>query len=71
MNEQIPFASDTEAAVRALPNNIEAEQAVLGALLVNNEVYDRLAAFLLPEHFYDPVHGQIYEIAGEAGFRGR
>ena len=71
MNEQIPFAGDTEVAVRALPNNIEAEQAVLGALLVNNEVYDRLGAFLLPEHFYDPVHGQIYEIAGQRITKGQ
>jgi len=71
MNEQIPFAGETEAPVRALPNNIEAEQAVLGALLVNNEVYDRLAAFLLPQHFYDPVHGQIYEIAGQRITKGQ
>ncbi len=71
MNEQIPFAGDAETSVRALPNNIEAEQAVLGALLVNNEVYDRLAAFLLPQHFYDPVHGRIYEIAGQRITKGQ
>ncbi len=71
MNEQIPFAGDTETAVRALPNNIEAEQAVLGALLVNNEVYDRLAAFLLPQHFYDPVHAQVYEVAGQRITKGQ
>lgn len=71
MNEQIPFAGDAETSVRALPNNIEAEQAVLGALLVNNEVYDRLAAFLLPQHFYDPVHGQIFEIAGQRITKGQ
>ena len=71
MNEQVPFAGDAEISVRALPNNIEAEQAVLGALLVNNEVYDRLGAFLLPEHFYDPVHGQIYEVAGQRITKGQ
>ena len=64
MNTQVPIPGIEEATVRALPNNIEAEQAVLGALLVNNEVYDRLSDFLYPEHFYDPVHGRIFEIAG-------
>jgi len=45
------------------PHNIEAEQAVLGALLLNNDIYDRIAPILNPEHFYDPVHGRIYEAA--------
>jgi replicative DNA helicase len=45
------------------PSNIEAEQALLGALLVNNEVYDRVAAILGPEHFYEPVHARIFEVA--------
>ncbi len=39
------------------PSNIEAEQALLGALLLNNEVLDRIG-FLQPEHFYEPVHGR-------------
>lgn len=46
---------------RAPPHNIEAEQALLGAILVNNEAYDRVAIFLEPKHFYDPLHGRIYE----------
>ena len=48
---------------RPAPGNIEAEQALLGAILVNNEVYDRVAGFLKPEHFHDPVHARIYETA--------
>ena len=47
----------------ALPHNIEAEQALLGALLVNNEVYDRVAHLVEPRHFYDPLHARIFEIA--------
>ena len=46
-----------------LPNNIEAEQALLGALLVNNDVYDRVASIVQPEHFFDPVHARIFEVA--------
>jgi len=45
------------------PHNIEAEQAVLGALLLNNDVYDRIGAILKAEDFFDPVHQRIYEAA--------
>jgi len=49
--------------IASLPHNIEAEQALLGALLVNNDVYDRVASLVQARHFYDPVHGRIFEIA--------
>ncbi len=52
-----------EAAEVALPHNIEAEQAILGALLVDNECYHRLDGQLKAEHFYDPVHGRIFDAA--------
>ena len=45
------------------PHNIEAEQALLGALLVNNDTYDRVAAIVNESHFYDPVHARIFEVA--------
>jgi replicative DNA helicase len=48
-------------AFRQVPHNIEAEQALLGAILVNNEALDRVTDFLQPEHFYDPLHAQIFE----------
>mgnify|MGYP006282231795 CR=1 FL=1 len=48
---------------QASPHNIEAEQALLGALLLNNEVHDRVSGILEPEHFYDPVHGRIFKLA--------
>ncbi|MDQ2068075.1 replicative DNA helicase [Xinfangfangia sp. CPCC 101601] len=47
----------------ALPHNIEAEQQLLGAILVNNDIYDRIAALIKAEHFFDPVHARIFEIA--------
>jgi len=50
---------------REPPHNIEAEQALLGAILINNEAMDRVSAFLEPIHFFDPLHGQIYETAGK------
>ncbi|MCY3982392.1 MAG: replicative DNA helicase [Roseovarius sp.] len=48
----------------ALPYSIEAEQLLLGAILGNNEIYDKVADMLNSEHFYDPVHSRIYELSG-------
>ena len=47
----------------ALPHNIEAEQQLLGAVLTNNEIFDRIASIISPDHFFDPVHRRIYETA--------
>ena len=44
-----------------LPHNIEAEQQLLGAILTNNDVYDRIASLVKAEHFFDPVHQRIFE----------
>ena len=46
---------------RLPPASLEAEQALLGALLANNKAYERVSEFLAPEHFADAVHGRIYE----------
>ena len=54
---------NVDAEAQALPHNIEAEQALLGALLVNNDVFDRVTAIVNEGHFYDPVHGRIFEVA--------
>ncbi len=51
---------DSDAIYRSPPQNIEAEQALLGAILVNNEAYRRVAEFLLPEHFAEPVHQRVF-----------
>ncbi|HUH48724.1 MAG TPA: replicative DNA helicase [Mycoplana sp.] len=50
---------------REAPNNIEAEQALLGAILVNNDAYYRVSDFLKPIHFQEPLHRKIYELAGD------
>src|SRR5207245_1521438 len=54
---------DTAPPYRAAPHNIEAEQALLGAVLVNNEALYRVSDFLEPEHFFEPIHRQIYDIS--------
>jgi replicative DNA helicase len=51
-------------AFRSAPHNIEAEQALLGAILVNNDAFYRVSDFLEPKHFFEPIHQTIYETAG-------
>src|SRR6056297_2668110 len=57
-----PTGTEIQAA-ETMPHSIEAEQQILGAILTNNDVYDRIAAIIGPQHFYDPVHARIFETA--------
>ncbi|MDJ1017174.1 MAG: replicative DNA helicase [Paracoccaceae bacterium] len=65
MNEiaQIRQGEASGETEETVPHNIEAEQQLLGALLTNNDVYDKVAGVINQTHFYDPVHARIYEIA--------
>ncbi len=62
---------DAYGAARVAPHNIEAEQALLGALLVNNVTFEKVGELLRPEHFYDPVHGRIYNAIATLINRGQ
>lgn len=57
--------------LRSQPHNIEAEQALLGAILVSNEAYHRVSEFLAAEHFYEPVHRRIFEVCAQRIGRGQ
>src|SRR5216683_1455057 len=57
-----PDAAST--AYRSAPHNIEAEQSLLGAILVNNDAFYRVSDFLEPKHFFEPIHQTIFETAG-------
>jgi replicative DNA helicase len=47
---------------KVAPHNIGAEQALLGAVLVHPEAFDRVSDFLEPTHFFEELHGRIYEV---------
>jgi replicative DNA helicase len=64
-------SGDVVVPQRTPPLNYDAEQALLGALLANNLVFDRVNEFLRPEHFADPLHGRIYEAIGKLIQRGQ
>jgi len=53
------------------PTNAEAEQALLGAILINNGAHGRVAEVLRAEHFSSPVHGRIYAAIGKLIERGQ
>ncbi len=74
--DPIPFADaararSTEAEYRVIPSNVEVEQALLGALLVNNRSLEKVSEFLRPEHFYNAIHGKIYEAISKFIERGQ
>ena len=50
-------------AAETMPHSIEAEQQLLGAILTNNDIFERIALIISDKHFYDPVHARIFEIA--------
>ena len=50
-----------EVAARALPANVEAEAAFLGAALIDNRVIEELSTPLRADHFFEPAHARIYD----------
>lgn len=69
-NGSEPFSTITaiireqQDGYREPPHNLEAEQGLLGAILVNNKAYERVSEIVRPEEFADPVHGRIFEACG-------
>ena len=44
-----------------LPNNIEAEQSVIGSILLTNEIFDEVSLIISSKNFFDPIHKKIFE----------
>ncbi len=73
-NENITSLGETEGAphsFRSPPHNFEAEKALLGAIFANNFAFERVADFLRPEHFADPIHGRVFEVTAKLIERGQ
>jgi replicative DNA helicase len=60
-DEALLIRSDAQLPARALPANIEAEAAFIGAVLIDNRVIEELQTPLRAEHFFEPVHQRVYE----------
>ena len=61
MAELIRLAAANEADPQRLPRNIEAEAAFLGAILIDNRIIEDVSIKLQPDHFFEPLHGRIFE----------
>ncbi|MDA8608982.1 replicative DNA helicase [Candidatus Pelagibacter bacterium] len=55
---------------KELPNNIEAEQAVIGSILVSNDIFDEISTIISNINFYDPMHQKIYEAIESLVYKG-
>ena len=56
--------------ITSLPQNLEAEQALLGAILANNKAFEKVSEFLKPQHFADSMHAKIFEVISKLITRG-
>ena len=56
--------------ITSLPQNIEAEQALLGAILANNKAFEKVSEFLKPQHFADSMHSKIFDVISKLITRG-
>ena len=53
-----------------LPNNIEAEQSVIGSILLANEIFDEINLLLSSKNFYDPMHQKIFSAIENLLYKG-
>ncbi len=67
MKEIQPIQNKTQ---NKQPSNLEAEQALIGSVLVNNDVIDEVSSFIRPTIFYDPAHVKIYEVIENLNNKG-
>ena len=55
---------------KELPNNIEAEQSVIGSILVTNEIFDEISTIISSANFYDPMHQKIFSAIESLIYKG-
>ncbi len=66
------FVAESGAiSYRTPPASMEAEQGLIGAILINNQAYERISDFLVAEHFFDPMHARIYDAIARTIERGQ
>jgi replicative DNA helicase len=63
-------SNDDQLKMRVLPHNMEAEQSLLGIILLNNEFFESISDFLLPQHFAAEINGKIYDVISRLNSQG-
>ena len=59
MAEHLRIVTDETDTAQSLPHNVEAEAALLGALMIDNRLVEDVQLTLKADHFFEPVHGRI------------
>jgi replicative DNA helicase len=67
MENSLALVKDT---FKELPNNIEAEQSVIGSILVSNEIFDEINTIISNINFYDPMHQKIFSAIESLVYKG-
>jgi replicative DNA helicase len=67
MENNLSLVKDT---FKELPNNIEAEQSLIGSILVANEIFDEIGSVVKSENFYDPMHQKIFSAIENLIYKG-
>ena len=67
MEKNLKIISDK---FKELPNNIEAEQSIIGSILVTNEIFDEINTIISSANFYDPMHQKIFEAIENLIYKG-
>ena len=71
MNLAVAPKPETQESFRHTPFDVEAEQALLGAILVNNDAFERVSGFLEAEHFHEPLHQRVFEAIARVVRKGQ
>ena len=59
-----------KSKLEELPNNIEAEQSVIGSILLSNEIFDEINMLISSKNFYDPMHQKIFDAIENLIYKG-
>ena len=68
--ENIKLTNQNTLIEKKLPHNLEAEQALIGSILINNDVIDEVASLVNPSKFFDPAHKKIFEVIENLNNKG-
>ena len=63
--------NSSKASTKEMPHNIEAEQGLLGAILLNNDILFDISEIIETEHFFEDIHKKIYEVINKIVAKGQ
>jgi replicative DNA helicase len=71
MSSTVQLSQNIQKEVKELPHNAEAEQGLLGAILLNNDIADEVSSIIDSNHFFEEIHKRIYEVINRLIAKGQ